>query len=74
MAVSGSTLPITASITGKAVVDGVGNYGLVFTAVDGGTSGDQFGLTITAPPGAPSWPTLTFAPKPVMATGVITVR
>jgi hypothetical protein len=74
MAVSGSTLPITASITGKAVVDGVGNYGLIVTAVDGGASGDQFGLKITAPPGAPSWPTLTFAAKPVTATGVVTVR
>ncbi len=74
MAVSGSTLPITASITGKAVVDGVGNYGLIVTAVDGGASGDQFGLRITAPPGAPSWPTLTFAPKPVLTSGVVTVR
>jgi VCBS repeat-containing protein len=74
MAVSGSTLPITASITGKAVVDGVGNYGLIFTAVDGGASGDQFGLKITAPPGAPTWPSLTFAAKPVTATGVVTVR
>ena len=56
MAVSGSTLPITASITGKAVVDGGGGSGLIVTVVDGGASGDQFGLRITAPPGqgAPS--------------------
>ena len=74
MAVSGSTLPITASITGKAVVDGVGNYGLIFTAVDGGATGDQFGMTITAPPGAPSWPGLTFATKPVIAPGVVAVH
>ncbi len=74
MAVSGSTLPITASTTGKAVVDGVGNYGLIFTVVDGGATGDKFGLTITAPSGAPSQPSLTFAPKPVIAPGVVTVH
>ena len=74
LVVSGSTLPITASITGKGVVDGVSNYGLIVTVVDGGASGDKFGLRVTGPPGAPSQQSLTFAPKPVIAPGVVTVR
>ena len=64
---------ITASITGKAVVDGVSNYGLIVTAVDGGASGDKFGLRVTGPPGASSQPSLTFAPKPVIAPGTFSV-
>jgi hypothetical protein len=37
-------------------------------------TGDRFGLRITALNGAPSWPGLTFAPQPVIAPGVVTVR
>ncbi len=42
MAVSGSTLPITASITGKAVVDAP-KLRLIVTVVDGGASGTSSG-------------------------------
>ena len=37
-------------------------------------TGDKFGLRVTGPPGAPSQPSLTFAPKPVIAPGVVTVH
>ncbi len=70
MTVSGSS-PVTASITGKAVVDGVGNHSLVLTLVDG--SPDKVGLRIALPSGA-TVASLTFAPVAVGAGGVVSVR
>ena len=46
MALSGSS-PVTAKITGKAVVNGIGNHGLTLTLVDG--SPDQVGLRMAWP-------------------------
>ena len=44
----------TAVITGKATLNGVGNYGFRATVVDNGEPGttDQFGLKVTNPAGA----------------------
>ena len=52
-----------AVITGKATLNGVGNYGFQATAVDNGEPGttDQFGLKVTNPAGAVV-ADLTFAP------------
>jgi hypothetical protein len=42
MAIKGAT----AKITGKATLDGAGNYSYVITGIDNGTSGDQYGLQV----------------------------
>ena len=53
----------TAAITGKATLNGVGNYGFRATVVDNGDPGttDQFSLKVTNPAGAVV-PDLTFGP------------
>ncbi len=43
MAIDGNT----AKITGKATLDGVGNYHYIITGIDNGTSGDQYGQQVT---------------------------
>ena len=69
-----TTSPLTATITGKAVVNGAGNYGLIVTAIDGGTAADRVGLKISAPAGAPSVPSLSFGPINVSPGGAVIVR
>jgi hypothetical protein len=62
-----STLAVkegTAVITGKATLDGVGNYTYTLTAHDGGTTGDTFGLEVKDP-AKKTVSFLTFAPAPV---------
>jgi hypothetical protein len=54
----------TAVITGKATLNGVGNYTYVLTAVDNGENGDLFGLEVKGPDKKPV-SLLTFAPAPV---------
>ena len=53
----------TATITGKATLNGVGNYGFTATVVENGDPGtsDQFGLKVTNTAGAVV-KDLTFAP------------
>ncbi|HET7037025.1 MAG TPA: glycine-rich protein [Thermomicrobiaceae bacterium] len=42
LAISGNT----AKVTGKATLDGVGNYGYVITGIDNGTTNDQYGQQV----------------------------
>jgi hypothetical protein len=72
--------PKTAKITGKAVVNGAGNYSFVLTGTDLGTSSstpsapDTLALQLTAPGGAPAVPSMTFAARGVAAGGNINIR
>ena len=51
LAVTGTSYPKTAMVTGKATLDGVGNYSYILTGIDahgpGNAVGDQFGLRVT---------------------------
>ena len=61
--------PKTAKISGKAVVNGAGNYSFVLTGTDLGTASstpsapDTIALQLTAPSGAPGVASLTFAAR-----------
>ena len=70
----GTGSPKPAAFTGKAVVNGVGNYGYVVSVTDAGATGDTFALRLTAPAGAPSRPWLSFLALPLQPGGAVTVR
>ncbi|MBF4767676.1 tandem-95 repeat protein [Nocardioides agariphilus] len=72
--VVGTGSPLPAALTGKAVVNGIGNYAYVVNVADGGANGDTFALRVTAPAGAPSLPSLSFAALPVRPGGAISVH
>jgi hypothetical protein len=69
--------PETAIITGKGVLNGVGNYGFVLTAVDaaGGTAvdADKFGLQVKDPTGA-QVPSLWYATAQPITSGNVFIK
>ncbi len=72
--VVGTGSPLPAALTGKAVVNGIGNYTYVINVADGGTTADTFAMRLTAPAGAPSFPYLSFTALPVRAGGAVSVK
>jgi hypothetical protein len=74
---AGGGYPETASITGKGVLNGVGNYGFVLTAVDaaGGTTvdADRFGIQVKDPTGA-QVPSLWFSTTQLITGGNIFIK
>ena len=70
----GTGSPRPAAFTGKAVANGIGNYSYVVKVADAGATGDTFALRLTAPSGAPSLDSLSFAALPVRPGGALSVR
>ncbi len=60
MAINGAT----AKVTGKATLDGVGNYSYIITGIDDGASGDQYGQQVMDSAGSPV-SALSFGPVDV---------
>ena len=79
LAISKKAFPYTATVTGKATLNGVGNYAFSFTAQDThGTihDGDTFGkMSVTAPSGAPGVPAGMLINSPMtIATGDVYIH
>jgi hypothetical protein len=74
---SGGGYPETATITGKGVLNGTGNYSFVLTALDaaGGTAldADKFGIQVKDPTGA-QVPSLWYATTQLITSGNIIIK